>query len=172
MQKEHLNSPGGPWDRDLHLQQVPYPTGYSNFTPKLAPSWSPEQAQVCRRLCGHISSLQNHLPKHCTFSQGSCVGYKGLLGPAKSLWQSLLYFVAGFYKKRWLFQGFFCLLFWLIFFVLVWFFVKCKQECFTWKTIYPHVACDCLEIKDSQLQAHSNIFQLNEKKLNKTWNAS
>lgn len=119
MQKEHLNSPGGPWDRDLHLQQVPYPTGYSNFTPKLAPSWSPEQAQVCRRLCGHISSLQNHLPKHCTFSQGSCVGYKGLLGPAKSLWQSLLYFVAGFYKKRWLFQGF--LFAFLVDFFLFWF---------------------------------------------------
>lgn len=109
MQKVHFNSPWAPWDRGLHLQQVPHPARSNNFTPELAPSLSPEQARFAEE-CVHISSLQNHLPQHYTFSQGSCVGCKGLLHPAKSLWQPLFYFVA-FYKKRWLLWGFFFLFF-------------------------------------------------------------
>lgn len=57
-------------------------------------SWlagSAEQARVCRILSEHTLSLQNHHPKHYASSRGRYVGHVALLGPAKSLQQSLLY---------------------------------------------------------------------------------
>lgn len=81
-----------------HIQQATAISHQSWLSPgQLA--GSAEEAQVCRIPCGHTSSLQNHHPKHCAFSQGSYVGHVALLGPAKSLQQSLLYLLLLSIKK-------------------------------------------------------------------------